>query len=134
MESMNIAMGQRISLRIIELRQELAEKRSHVDFSINRIQSMNLMEEKTMENLMTLSRLIQHLTETINVGEKVRIFAKDSNYLKWAEDNIPQQQLEAMRMSDEVALLVMKQTAKNVITRMNKTERLQSLSPKTRLS
>ena len=118
MESMNIAMGQRISLRIIELRQELAEKRSHVDFSINRIQSMNLMEEKTMENLMTLSRLIQHLTETINVGEKVRIFAKDSNYLKWAEDNIPQQQLEAMRMSDEVALLVMKQTAKNVITRM----------------
>ena len=118
MESMNIAMGQRISLRIIELRQEMAEKRSHVDFSINRIQSMNLMEEKTMENLMSLSRLIQHLTEAINVGEKVRIFAKDRNYLKWAEDNIPQQQLEAMRMSDEVALLVMKQTAKNVIARM----------------
>ena len=118
MESMNIAMGQRISLRIIELRQEMAEKRSHVDFSINRIQSMNLMEEKTMENLMSLSRLIQHLTESINVGEKVTIFTKDRNYLKWAEDNIPQQQLEAMRMSDEVALLVMKQTAKNVIARM----------------
>ena len=118
MESMNIAMGQRISLRIIELRQEMAEKRSHVDFSINRIQSMNLMEEKTMENLMSLSRLIQHLTEAINVGEKVTIFTKDRNYLKWAEDNIPQQQLEAMRMSDEVALLVMKQTAKNVIARM----------------
>ena len=118
MESMNIAMGQRISLRIIELRQELAEKRSNVDFSINRIQSMNLMEEKTMENLMSLSRLIQHLTEAINVGEKVTIFTKDRNYLKWAEDNIPQQQLEAMRMSDEVALLVMKQTAKNVIARM----------------
>ena len=118
MESMNIAMGQRISLRIIELRQEMAEKRSHVDFSINRIQSMNLMEEKTMENLMSLSRLIQHLTESINVGEKVTIFTKDRNYLKWAEDNIPQQQLEAMRMSDKVALLVMKQTAKNVIARM----------------
>ena len=71
-----------------------------------------------MENLMSLSRLIQHLTESINVGEKVTIFTKDRNYLKWAEDNIPQQQLEAMRMSDEVALLVMKQTAKNVIARM----------------
>ena len=115
---MNLAVGHRISQRVTELRQELAELRSKVDFSIHRVQSMNLIEEKNMENLMSLSRLMHHITEAINIGEKLRIFGKDTNYLKWAEENIPKQQLEAMRMSDEVSLLVMKQTAKNVITRM----------------
>ena len=116
--TMDLVFGHRISFRINELRQEMSEKRAIIDFSINRVQSMNLMEEKTMENLISIGKLMENIQEAIKTGEKLRIISKDKTYLYWAENNIPSEKLESMRMSDEVTLLIMKQTAKNVITRM----------------
>ena len=71
-----------------------------------------------MENILSISKLMQHIAKCIYLGEKLRITSKDPNYLLWAKENLPSEQIETMKMSDEVGLLVIKQMAKNVISRM----------------
>ena len=113
-ETVNLIYGQRLDKRITELRYEFQEKKSNIDFNIHRVQSMNLNDERFKENLVSILKLVENVGEAISIGEKILTFTKDQKYKKWSEKTYPSQQLAAMRMSDEVGILVIKQTSKNL--------------------
>ena len=113
-ETVNLIYGQRLDKRITELRYEFQEKKSNIDFNIHRVQSMNLNDERFKENLVSILKLVENVGEAISIGEKILTFTKDQKYKKWSEKTYPSQQLAAMRMSDQVGILVIKQTSKNL--------------------
>ena len=119
METVSQFYGLRLNQKIIELRYDLNKKKVDINFAIRTCQNArNTNENDTFEQLHSVAKMVDNIKEAIIIGEKIRLLHNNQHYQEWVIINIPKPQYDAQKKSDEIELLLMKQTGQNTIEHM----------------
>jgi hypothetical protein len=119
METVSQLYGLRLNQKLIELRYELNQKKVDINFAIRLCQdARNTTDNVTFEHLHSISKMIENIKEAIIIGEKIILLHNNQHYQEWVIRNIAKPQYDAQKKSDEIELLLMKQTGQNTIDHM----------------